>query len=192
MPGAFSQIYIQVVIAVKGRENLLQKPWREEVFKYMVGIIKGKGQKPIIVNGVTDHVHLFIGLKPIKALSDLVRDIKNNTPNFINDKKYLKGKFSWQEGYGAFSYSHSQLDTVYQYILNQEDQHKNKTFKEEYLDFLQKFEIEHDEKYLFEWIEQWGFRPFGVENARGIVSLYNPFIPSGLRKKSNNLTMIHA
>lgn len=154
MPGTFSQIYIQVVFAVKGRENLLQKPWREEAFKYMAGIIKEKSQKSIIVAGVTDHVHLLIGLKPAMALSDLVRDVKNNTTNFINDKKFIKGKFSWQEGYGAFSYSHSQLDTVYQYILNQEEHHKKKTFKEEYLDLLQKFEIEHDEKYLFEWIEE--------------------------------------
>jgi putative transposase len=153
MAGTFSQIYIQVVFAVKGRENLLQKPWRDQAFKYMAGIIKEKGQKPIIVNGVTDHVHLFIGLKPAMPLSDLVRDIKNNTSNFINDKKYLKGKFSWQEGYGAFSYSHSQLDMVYQYILNQEEHHKKKIFKSEYLDLLQKFEIEYDEKYLFEWIE---------------------------------------
>lgn len=153
MAGTFSQIYIQAVFAVKGRENLLQKQWRDEVFKYMAGIIKGKNQKPIIVNGVADHVHLFIGLKPVIALSDLIREVKNNTTNFINEKKFVKGKFSWQEGYGAFSYSHSQLDTVYQYILNQEEHHRKKTFREEYIDFLQKFEIEHDEKYLFEWIE---------------------------------------
>ena len=153
MPGTFSQIYIQVVFAVKRRENLLQKPWRDEVFKYMAGIIKEKNQKPIIVNGVTDHVHLFIGLKPVMSLSDLVRDVKNNTTNFINDRKFLNNKFSWQEGYGAFSYSHSQLDTVYQYILNQEEHHKKKTFKAEYLELLEKFEIEYDEKYLFDWIE---------------------------------------
>src|SRR5688572_32846972 len=150
MAGTFSHIYIQVVFAVKGRENILQKIWRDEVFKYMSGIIKNKGQKPIIVNGVIDHVHLFIGLKPSIALSDLIRDIKNNTSNFVNERKFVKGKFSWQEGYGAFSYAHSQLDIVYQYILNQEEHHKKKTFKEEYLDFLQKFEVEHDEKYLFE------------------------------------------
>jgi len=153
MAGTFSHIYIQVVFAVKGRENILQKIWRDEVFKYMSGIIKNKGQKPIIVNGVIDHVHLFIGLKPSIALSDLIRDIKNNTSNFVNERKFVKGKFSWQEGYGAFSYAHSQLDIVYQYILNQEEHHKKKTFKEEYLDFLQKFEVEHDEKYLFEWME---------------------------------------
>ncbi|TRX31873.1 IS200/IS605 family transposase [Flavobacterium sp. ZT3R18] len=153
MSGTFSQVYIQVVFAVKGRQNLLQKPWRDEVFKYMAGIIKGKNQKSIIVNGVEDHVHLFIGLKPSMSISDLIRDVKNNTTNFINEQKFIQGKFSWQEGYGAFSYSHSQIDSVYQYIFNQEEHHHKKTFKEEYLDFLKKFEIEYDEKYLFEWIE---------------------------------------
>jgi putative transposase len=153
MSGTFSQVYIQVVFAVKGRQNLLQKPWRDEVFKYMAGIIKGKNQKPIIVNGVEDHVHLFIGLKPSMSISDLIRDVKNNTTNFINEQKFILGKFSWQEGYGAFSYSHSQIESVYQYILNQEEHHHKKTFKEEYLEFLKKFEIEYDEKYLFEWIE---------------------------------------
>ena len=153
MAGTFSQIYIQAVFAVEGRANLLQKPWREEVFKYMAGIIKGKNQKPIIVNGVANHVHLFIGLKPSIAVSDLVRDIKNNTSNFINTQKFVHGKFSWQEGFGSFSYAHSQIEQVYQYILNQEEHHRKKTFKEEYLDFLKKFEIEYDEKYLFNWNE---------------------------------------
>lgn len=153
MAGTFSQIYIQVVFAVKGRENLLQKPWRDEVFKYMSGIIREKNQKPIIVNGVEDHVHLFIGLKPSMCLSDLVRDVKNNTTNFINDKKFTKKKFLWQEGFGAFSYSHSHIDNVYKYILNQEEHHRKQTFKAEYLEYLEKFEIEHDEKYLFEWLD---------------------------------------
>jgi putative transposase len=153
MAGTFSQIYIQAVFAVEGRANLLQKPWSEEVFKYMAGIIKGKNQKPIIVNGVANHVHLFIGLKPSIALSDLVRDIKNNSSNFINTQKFVQGKFSWQEGFGAFSYAHSQIEQVYQYILNQEEHHRKKTFKEEYLDFLKKFEIEYDEKFLFNWNE---------------------------------------
>jgi len=154
MAGTYSQIYIQCVFAVKGRQNLLQKPWRAEVFKYMAGIVTGKNQKSIIVNGVEDHVHLFIGLRPSMAISDLMRDVKNNTSNFINDQHYLQEKFSWQEGYGAFSYSHSQLDNVYQYILNQEEHHHQKTFREEYVSFLHKFEIEHDEKYLFEWMNE--------------------------------------
>ena len=153
MAGTFSQIYIQVVFAVKGRENLLLNPWRDDVFKYMAGIIKGKNQKPIIVNGVTNHVHLFIGLKPSIALSDLIRDVKNNTSNFINEQRFVPGKFSWQEGHGSFSYSHSQIEQVYQYILYQEEHHKKKTFREEYLEFLHKYEIEYDERYLFEWNE---------------------------------------
>jgi REP element-mobilizing transposase RayT len=136
-----------------GRENLISKNWKDELHSYISGIIKGKEQKPIIVNGMPDHIHAFVGLKPSMSISDLVRDIKNNSSNFINDRKLVKGKFSWQEGYGAFSYAHSQIENVYKYILNQEEHHKKKTFKEEYLDFLKKFEINYDEKYLFEWIE---------------------------------------
>ena len=129
MPGTFSQIYIQVVFAVKGRNNLIGKEWKDDLHRYMAGIIKGKEQKPIIINGMPDHIHAFIGLKPSMAISDLVRDIKNNSSNFINDNKLIKGKFSWQEGYGAFSYSHSQIKSVYNYILNQEQHHRSKTFK---------------------------------------------------------------
>lgn len=132
MPGTFSQIYIQVVFAVKGRENLICKEWREELHKYIAGIIKAKEQKPIIINGAADHIHAFIGLKPSMAISDIVRDIKNNSSNFINDKKLVRGKFSWQEGYGAFSYSQSQIEQVYNYILNQEEHHKKQTFREVY------------------------------------------------------------
>ncbi|MEK7818446.1 MAG: IS200/IS605 family transposase [Bacteroidota bacterium] len=153
MSGTFSQLYIQVVFAVKGRENLISKVWSDDLHKYISGIIKGKEQKSIIVNGMPDHIHAFIGLKPSMSISDLVRDIKNNSSNFINNKKFVKGKFSWQEGYGAFSYSHTHIQNVYQYILNQEEHHKKKTFREEYITLLKKFEIEYNEKYLFEWIE---------------------------------------
>ncbi|MFH0735081.1 MAG: IS200/IS605 family transposase [bacterium] len=153
MNGTFAQIYIQVVFAVKDREALLQKPWQEEVFKYIAGIITTKKQKPIIVNGYLDHIHIFFGLKPSMNISDLVRDIKNNTTKFINEKKFINGKFLWQEGYGAFSYSHSHVENVYQYVLNQEKHHQKKSFKEEYIEFLKKFEIVYDEKYLFKWIE---------------------------------------
>ena len=153
MPETFSQIYIQIVFAVKGRENLIENSWKTELHKYIAGIIKGKGQKPIIVNGMPDHIHAFVGLKPVMALSELVRDVKNNASNFINDHKLVKGKFAWQEGYGGFSYSHSQIKKVYDYILNQEKNHKKKTFKQEYMDFLKSFEVEYDEKYLFEWYD---------------------------------------
>ena len=118
MPGSFSQIYVQVVFAVKGRENLINKTWRDELHKYMAGIIKAKEQKPIIVNGVQDHIHAFIGLRPSMSLSDLVRDIKNNSTNFINDRKLVAAKFSWQEGFGAFSYGHSQIETVYNHFIS--------------------------------------------------------------------------
>jgi putative transposase len=138
MAGTYSQIYIQIVFAVKGRENLIQKEWKDELNKYMAGIIKAKEQKPIIINGMPDHIHVFVGLKPVMAISDLVRDIKNNSANFINENKFSKTKFAWQEGYGAFSYAHSQIDNVYNYILNQEKHHTKKTF---------------NEKYLFDWIE---------------------------------------
>jgi len=153
MANTYTQLYIHSVFVVKGRENLLQKPWRNDIFRYMAGIINDKHQKPIIVNSVTDHVHLFIGMQPSMRLSDLMRDIKSSTTNFINEKRFIKGMFSWQEGYGAFSYSRSQLDLVYQYILKQEDHHCKKTFKEEYLGLLRKFEIDYDDKYLFDWLD---------------------------------------
>ena len=153
MPGTFSQVYIQVVFAVKARENLIQKEWKDELHKYIAGIIRNKEQKQIIINGMPDHIHAFIGLRPSMPIADLVRDVKNNSTNFINEKKFTKAKFSWQEGYGAFSYGHSQIKTVYDYILNQEEHHRKKTFKEEYIDFLKKFEVQYEEKYLFDWLD---------------------------------------
>lgn len=154
MPGTYSQLYIQIVFAVKGRQNLIEKEWRDELHKYISGIITGKGQKSIIVNGVADHIHCFVGLKPSMSISDLVRDIKNNSSKYVNENGWVKGKFSWQEGFGSFSYSHSHIDNVYKYILNQEDHHKKKTFKQEYLEFLEKFKIEYNENYLFEWYDK--------------------------------------
>jgi len=153
MAGTFSQIYIQIVIVVKKRDNLIPKAHREELFEYMSGIIRNKGQKSIIVNGVGNHVHIFVGLKPDMKISDLARDIKNNSTNFINKMKWINRKFSWQAGYGAFSYAESQVEVVFNYIKNQENHHKKKTFKEEYLEFLKKFCVEYNEKYLFEWID---------------------------------------
>jgi putative transposase len=153
MAGTYSQLYIQVVFAVQGRQNLIANSWKDDLNKYIAGIIKGKDQKPIIVNGMPDHIHAFFGLRPTKAISDLVRDIKNNSTNFINDNNFIKGKFSWQEGYGAFSYSRSQMDTIYKYILNQAEHHQKITFKQEYIELLKEFEIEFNEKYLFNWIE---------------------------------------
>jgi putative transposase len=153
MPGTFSQIYIQVVFAVKGRDSLINSAWEEQLYKYITGIVQNKGQKMLAINGMPDHIHFLIGMKPSCCLSDLVREIKKSSNDFIQDKKLCKYKFNWQEGYGAFSYSHSNLNNVIAYIMNQKEHHTKKTFKEEYIDFLNKFEIEHKPEYLFDWIE---------------------------------------
>ena|ERR1022692_2447047 len=153
MPGTFSQIYIQVVFAVKGRESLVYNSWEEELYKYITGIVQNKGQKMLAINGMSDHIHIFIGMKPSCCLSDLVREIKKSSNDFIREKKFTKLKFQWQEGYDAFSYSHSNLDNVIKYGKNQKEHHKKQTFKEEYLEFLKKFEIEFKDEYLFEWID---------------------------------------
>ncbi len=153
MAGTFSQLYIQIVFAVKGRENLIRKEWQAELNSYLAAIIKAKQQKPIIVNGMPDHIHAFVGLRPAMAISNLVRDLKNNSSNFLNESGFLKKRFSWQEGYGAFSYSHSHLEKVYNYILHQEKHHENKSFKKEYLGFLKKFQVDYDERYLFEFYD---------------------------------------
>jgi REP element-mobilizing transposase RayT len=153
MADTFTQIYIQVVFAVKSRSCIINADWENELYKYISGIVKGKGQKSIIVNGMPDHVHVFVGLNPSIAVSDLVRDVKNNSTKFLNAQNYFKNKFEWQEGFGAFSYSHSQIENVYNYILNQKEHHRKKSFREEYLDFLKTYEIKYNEKYLFEWFE---------------------------------------
>lgn len=151
MPNTYTQIYIQIVFAVKGRENLIPKNNREELHKYITGIIQNREQKMLSVFCMPDHTHILIGIKPSIAISDLVRDIKSGSTNFINEQKWIKTKFQWQEGFGAFSYSKSQIDKVIKYILNQEEHHTKITFKQEYIDFLEKFEIDYNEKYLFEW-----------------------------------------
>ncbi len=153
MAGTFSQIYIQVVYAVKGRNSMISPTWEEELFKYLTGIITHKGQKLITINGMPDHIHLLIGMKPSCCLSDLVRETKKSSNEWINKKAFMKTKFRWQDGYGAFSYSHSSLDSVINYIQKQKEHHLKKSFKEVYLEFLKKFEIDFKDEYLFEWID---------------------------------------
>ena len=153
MANTYTQIYIQIVFAVKGRQSLISKEHREELHKFITGIVSNRAQKLFAIFAMPDHVHLLVSISPNILISDLVRDIKAGSSKFINDSKWTIGKFNWQEGYGAFSYSKSNIDKVVKYILNQEEHHKKKTFKEEYLEFLRKFEIEYDEKYVFEWIE---------------------------------------
>jgi len=152
MANTYTQIYIHVVFAVQSRQCLLSKDHKEELHKYITGIIRKKKQKLIAINSIADHVHILIGMKPNIALSDLVRDIKNNSTRFNNNEGWVQGKFSWQEGVGAFSYGSSQIDAVVKYIQNQEKHHKRFTFKEEYLTMLHKFKIEYDENYVFNWI----------------------------------------
>ena len=129
MAGTFQQIYIQAFFAVRYRQNFIRPEFEEDLYKYIAGIIRGKGQKPLAVNGMPDHVHMLFGLKPAMRISDLVRDVKNNSSNFINDQGFLKTKFSWQEGYGAFSYCHSDFGKVINYIKNQKTHHYKKTFR---------------------------------------------------------------
>jgi len=133
--------------------SLIQPAFKEDLHKYITGIVKNQGQKLISINGMPDHLHILIGLKPSMALADLVRDIKAESSTYVNKNKWVRGKFSWQEGYGAFSYGHSQLDTIIRYIQNQEKHHRRRSFKEEYLAWLKKYEIKFEEKYVFEFIE---------------------------------------
>ncbi|OFX59931.1 MAG: transposase [Bacteroidetes bacterium GWA2_30_7] len=151
--GVFTQLYIHLVFAVKYREYLIHKKLSDEVYKYISGIITNQKHKSIIVNGMPDHIHILFGLNPVISISDTVRDIKRSSSLFINEKKWLTGTFAWQEGYGAFSYGKSQLDDIYKYIANQEQHHSKRTFKHEYIEILKKFEIEYDEKFLFDFFE---------------------------------------
>lgn len=135
MANTYTQLYIHVVFAVKGRANLILKNWKEELYKYTTGIVTNKKQKLIAINGMPDHIHILPGIKPDCALSELVRDIKANTSKFINEKKWVAGKFEWQKGFGAFTLGHSQLGAIISYIEKQEEHHHKKSFKEEYLEF---------------------------------------------------------
>ena len=150
--GTFSQLYVQIVFAVQNRQYLIPAEHRVELHKFIIGIVQKRNHKLISVFCMPDHIHILIGYRPSSLIPDLVRDIKTGTSNFINNHNWVSGKFAWQEGYAAFSYSRSQLDRVVKYILNQEKHHENKSFKKEYLEFLDKFEVEYDEKYLFQWI----------------------------------------
>ncbi len=149
MANTYTQIYIHIIFAVKGRENMISNEHREELQRYISGIVQNREHKMLAIYSMPDHTHLLIGFSPSKSLSDLVRDIKAISSRFINESNWMKCKFNWQEGYGAFSYSKSQINMVVKYILNQQIHHKKSTFREEYVEFLKKFEVEFDEKYIF-------------------------------------------
>lgn len=153
MAGTFSQLYIQVVFAVKGRDSLIHPQWETPLHKYITGIVQNKNQKMLAINGMPDHLHLLMGIRPSCCLSDLVREIKKSSTDWIKEEGLTRYNFHWQEGFGAFSYGHSQLPTVINYINNQKQHHQQKTFKEEYTEFLKKFNIDYQESFLFDWIE---------------------------------------
>ncbi len=151
MANTYTQILVQIVFAVKGRQNLILEEYRPSIEKYMQGIITNKKSRPLAIYCNPDHCHILIGLHPMVSISEMARNIKSSSSRWINEKGWISGKFSWQNGYGAFSYSKSHLHRVVRYILNQPIHHKKYTFKDEYYNFLKKFEIEHDEKYFFDW-----------------------------------------
>jgi REP element-mobilizing transposase RayT len=153
MANTYTQVYIHVVFAVQERACLIKPEWKEELFKYIAGIFKNQGVKLIAIGGVEDHIHILFGLNPKVALSDLIRDVKANSSKFINEKGVVRGKFYWQAGFGAFSYSRSQIDEVAKYVLDQERRHAGKSFKDEYVGLLNRFGVEYDDRYLFDWKE---------------------------------------
>ena len=149
MANTYTQIHIQTIFAVQNRQSLIQKEWKEELYRYITGIVQNNKHKMLQINGMPDHVHLLIGMRPSQSLSDLMKAVKGESSEWINKKGFTRGKFSWQAGYGAFSYAKSHVPKVIRYIQNQEEHHKEKTFIEEYLDFLKAFEIEFDERFIF-------------------------------------------
>ena len=151
MPNTFTQISIHSVFAVNGRENFITSEWRDNLHKYISGIIKRNGAKSLAVGGWKDHVHIFFGMPATTCIADFMSVVKANSSKWINEQRFVKGKFQWQSGYGAFSYSKSQRDKVINYIMTQEEHHRIKTFKEEYLKMLSDFEVEYEEKYLFDF-----------------------------------------
>ena len=162
MANTYTQIHIHAVFTVQNRECLISNNWKDELYKYISGIVQNNKHKLIAINGMPDHIHLLFGFRPSQSLSDLMQDIKGNSSKWINEKKYLKGKFSWQEGYGAFSYSKNDLPKVVDYINNQLLHHKRKTFSEEYIEILREFEIDFDDRYVFKPVGSDYFVPDGT------------------------------
>ena len=149
MANTYHQIHIQAIFAVKKRTGLIQKEWKDELYKYITGVIQMHDHKLLVINGMPDHLHVFFGMRPTQSLSDLMQDVKGGSSKWINEKKFIKAKFEWQEGFGAFSYSKSQASRVITYVQNQEIHHRKITFLDEYKKFLEKFEVNYDERYIF-------------------------------------------
>ena len=154
MANTYTQLYIQFVFAVKHRHGLIHSEWRDDLYRYMTGIVQAQGHKLLAINGMPDHIHVFVGLNPKQSISDLMQDVKADSSKWINDKRLVLGRFEWQTGYGAFSYGQSQIDNVVKYILNQEHHHRERTFLDEYRLLLKKFDVPYDERYIFKAIEE--------------------------------------
>mgnify|MGYP002725734595 CR=1 FL=1 len=153
MANTYTQIHIQAVFSVQGRKCVIRRSFKNELYKYITGIIQNNGHKLLAINGMPDHIHIFFGMRPIQSLSDLLQDVKGDSSKWINRKGFIQGKFIWQEGFGGFSYAKSQVDHVIDYIKNQEVHHQKKTFIEEYTEFLNRFEVPFDERYIFKPVE---------------------------------------
>lgn len=149
MPNTYTQIHIQAVFAVSHREAVIMPSWKDELYKYITGIVQNYNHKLLAINGMPDHLHLFFGMRPNQSLSKLMQKVKGDSSRWINERGFTPRKFNWQEGYGGFSYSKSQVPAVIKYIANQEIHHRKKTFREEYLGFLKAFDVEYDERYIF-------------------------------------------
>ncbi|NOZ74215.1 MAG: IS200/IS605 family transposase [FCB group bacterium] len=154
MANTFTQIYLQFVFAVQDRISLIGLDWKDRLYKYIAGIIRNNNHKLIAINGIPNHIHVFIGYNPNQLVPDLLQDIKGDSSRWINEEGLVRGQFRWQQGYGAFSYSHSQIDAVATYIMNQEKHHKKKTFREEYIRLLQRFRIDFDEQYILKDVQK--------------------------------------
>jgi len=153
MANTYTQLYIQFVFAVKNRKGLIQPEWEHELYKYITGIVQNKSHKMIAINGMPDHLHMFIGFEPVGRMSELIKVVKGESSKWIKEKKLVKSSFCWQAGYGAFSYSRSHIDRVYHYIKNQKEHHRKKTFREEYIELLEKFNVDYDERYIFKEVK---------------------------------------
>ena len=153
MANTFTQLHVQFVFAVQNRACLIQPSWEEELFKYITGIVKNHKHKMLAINGMPDHVHIFLGLHPTQSISSLMQTVKGESSEWINKKRFVSGRFQWQEGYGAFSYSHDRVNQIVNYVLNQKDHHKTRPFLEEYRELLKEFEVPYDNQYIFKSIE---------------------------------------
>ena len=153
MANTYTQLYVQFVFAVRNRASLIDETFEQRLYQYMTGIIQNHQHKVIAINGMPDHIHIFAGIHPNQSISDIMKTVKGESSGWVNERGLVKGNFKWQEGFGAFSYSRSHIDNVYKYILNQKKHHRKRTFIQEYVEFLDKFGIEYDERYVFKEIE---------------------------------------